>query len=119
MTSRTGSSSERAPDDDALDDGFAVESGRRAEILDRPLHAGDAAQRLDDRQPEVLPIALVAFDGHPGGPLAQTGGLDPRPEQDRLAAARRSRDERDAARESRRKPLEERRPRHHRMRTNG
>ncbi len=107
------------PGRDARDDGFAVDRGRWTEILDRLRHAGDAAQRLDDRQPEVLPIALVAFDGHPGGSLAQTGGLDPRPEQDCLAAARRSRDESDAARETRRKQLEECRPLHHRMRTNG
>ena len=107
------------PGRDARDDGFAVDLGRWTEILDRLLHAGGAAQRLDDRQPEVLDIALVALDGHPGGSLAQTGGLDPRPEQDRLAAARRSRDEGDAACETRREQLEERRPRHHRMRTNG
>ena len=104
---------------DALDDGFAVEVGRWAELFDWSMHADGATQRLDDRQPEVLSIAFVALDGYPGSSLAQTGGLDPRPEQDRLAAARRSREEGDAARITRREQFEERRPRHHRGGTNG
>ncbi len=65
------------PGSEPHDDRFAVEFGRWREILDRPVHADDATQRLDNRQPEPLRIALVAVDGYPGGSLAQARGLDP------------------------------------------
>ena len=56
----------RRSSSDSLDDGFSVEFGRWREILDWTLHADGTAQRLDDRQPEALPIALVALDGTGG-----------------------------------------------------
>ena len=52
---------------------------------------GRLAQRVSHRQPEPLRIPLAALDRHPRGPLRQARRADPRPQQGRLAAARRRR----------------------------
>ena len=79
---------ERAqPRDEAFEDGCAIESGRRGQLLDGPMLSGSAPQRIDDREPEALRVVLVALDRHERRPLAQAGGIEPRLEQDRLAAA--------------------------------
>ncbi len=65
-----------------LDQRFALEARRRVDPLNRR-HGG--GERVDQREPEPLPVPLAALDEHPGG--AQSRILDPGPDQHRLAAA--------------------------------
>ena len=72
-----------------LDDAVPAEGRGRADALDQALLVHRAGQRIDHRQPEVLRVLLVALDRHPGDGIARGAGPHPRPQQHRLAAARR------------------------------
>ena len=70
-----------------IDDRVAVEARRSADPLHQPVLTDRTSELVDDRQPEVLGIALATCDGHPGGPIVQSLGLEPGPQQHGLAAA--------------------------------
>jgi hypothetical protein len=77
-----------------LDHRCSFELGLRREPLHESLGADRGAQLLDQRKPEALRVLLVAIHQHPGGPIAQTGLVEPRAQQDGLPAPRRCGDER-------------------------
>ena len=91
-----------------LDDRLAAERRRRSDALDGAIGAG---QRVDDRQPEALRIALAAFHGDRGDAIGDPRGLDPGPQEDGLAAPGGRTHEHHLARAGRRQPVEQRPPR--------
>ena len=96
-----------------VDDRLAVEGRRSADPLHQPVLTDGAGELVDDRQPEVLGIALATCDGHPGGPIGQPLGLDPGPQQHGLAAACGRAREDHFARAGGCQPVEQQPARHH------
>ena len=86
---------------------LALKGGRRADALHEPRAAHGTGERLDDRQPEPLRVALPALDGRPRH-AAPADGIGPRAQERGLAAARRRAHHDDAARTGVRQEMEQR-----------
>ena len=99
----------------ALDHERALEAGRRAHPCHELARPRQAGERIDDRHPEPLTIALTAVDRDPRRPTSESLALQPGARQHRLAAARRPAHDHHAARRNRRQPLEQRPPLDHRV----
>ena len=106
ITSTTGSSSESRPGSSRSS--TASPSLARVNPLDQLLFVDRAGQRVDQREPEALCIALAGLEPNPGDPLAEAPRLDPRAQQHRLAAPGGAADEHHPAGRGRREPLEQR-----------
>jgi hypothetical protein len=75
----------------ASDDGRAVQTGGGGQLPHPPRPDRRPPQRLQNRQPERLPVALPTPHRHRRRPVAQTHRGDPRAQQKRLPAPRRHR----------------------------
>jgi hypothetical protein len=93
--------------DQALDHRAAVELRRGCGLLDRRVAVHCGPQRLDHRAPEALCVFLSTLDRSPGDAPSKLPMVDPGGQQQRLPAARRRRDNRDAARDRPVEDLEE------------
>jgi hypothetical protein len=76
---------------------LAAESRSGAHGFHDAIPGRGPGELIDHGQPEPLPIPLAALNRDPGRTIAERLGLDPRTQQEGLAASRRRADERDAA----------------------
>jgi hypothetical protein len=63
--------------DEAAHRTFAVELRCRRELLHQSVPPDRGAQSFDDREPEMLGVAFVAFHLHPGRARTQARRTDP------------------------------------------
>ena len=95
-----------------LDDREAAERRRGLDPLHERVRADNTGERVDDRQPEALRIALPAFHRDPDDPIGRPRRLDPGSQQHGLAAPRGRAHEDHLARANSRQPVEESSPRY-------